>query len=163
MVSKLTLGRVFWLTVHLLLAMKMLKYWRKNKSCGKLLRLYIELLHSCSGMRSRCYDWAFVFMFVHEKLEFFRMWSYLRSPPFMIVMTRQSSSFVWKAYASDTMKRLWTFSRILFSTIAPYRRKLGKTHLKNDAWSRKLEQNDFSFYVLKTNMQYVMLFVAFGG
>lgn len=40
----------------------------------------------------------------------------------MIVMTRQSSSFVWKAYASDTMKGLWTFSRILFSTIAPYRR-----------------------------------------
>lgn len=54
---------------------------------------------------------------------------YLRSPPFMMVITRQSSSFVWNAYASETIKRLCTFSRILFSTIAPCRRTRGKDAL----------------------------------
>lgn len=63
---------------------------------------------------------------LHKRI-FFRVWSYLRSPPFIMVMTRQSSSFVWKAYASDTMKRLWTFSRMIFSTIVPCRAKSGQT------------------------------------
>lgn len=44
----------------------------------------------------------------------------LRSPPFMMVMTRHSSVLVWKAYASDTMNLLWTRARIRFSTMAPW-------------------------------------------
>lgn len=44
--------------------------------------------------------------------------AYRRSPPFMIVMTRQRSVLVWKAQASETMKRLCTRARIRFSTSA---------------------------------------------
>ncbi len=43
----------------------------------------------------------------------------LRSPPFMMVITRHSSVLVWKAYASETMNLLWTRARIRFSTMAP--------------------------------------------
>ena len=94
-------------------------------------------------------QWAYLFVFV--LWEFLWMWSYLRSPPFMMVMTRQSSSFVWKAYASDTMKRLWTFSRILFSTIAPYRTK----DIFEKQWYKEKRQTeiyrDFSSSGLRKN------------
>lgn len=73
------------------------------------------------------------------------VWSYLRSPPFMMVMTRQSSSFVWKAYANDTIKRLCTFSSILFSTIAPCRSTSEKTAVKGQ-WG-SFSGRDFSFFL----------------
>lgn len=79
------------------------------------------------------------------------MRSNLRSPPFMMVMTRHSSVFDWNAYAKDTMNLLWTRARILFSTIAPYRRK----DIFEKQWykeKRKAEiYSDFSSSGLKKN------------